>query len=32
VEEDNKAARALYARSGFTSHHRYHYRIAPAAG
>ncbi len=32
VEEDNKAARALYARSGFTSHHRYHYRVAPAAG
>jgi ribosomal protein S18 acetylase RimI-like enzyme len=32
VEEDNEAARALYARSGFTSHHRYHYRIAPAAG
>jgi ribosomal protein S18 acetylase RimI-like enzyme len=32
VEEDNEAARALYARSGFISHHRYHYRIAPAAG
>jgi ribosomal protein S18 acetylase RimI-like enzyme len=32
VEEDNKAARALYARNGFTSHHRYHYRIAPASG
>ena len=32
VEEDNTAALALYARSGFTGHHRYHYRIAPATG
>jgi ribosomal protein S18 acetylase RimI-like enzyme len=32
VEEHNAAARALYARSGFTDHHGYHYRIAPAAG
>jgi GNAT superfamily N-acetyltransferase len=32
VEEGNEAARALYARRGFTCHHRYHYRIAPAAG
>ena len=28
----NTAARALYARSGFTSHHGYHYRIAPGPG
>jgi ribosomal protein S18 acetylase RimI-like enzyme len=32
VEEDNEAARALYTRRGFTGHHGYHYRIAPAAG
>ena len=29
VEEDNTAARALYARCGFADRHRYHYRIAP---
>ena len=32
VEEGNQAARALYARAGFTDHHGYHYRVAPAAG
>ena len=32
VEDDNTAARALYATAGFTDHHGYHYRIAPAAG
>ena len=31
VEDDNTAARALYASAGFTDHHGYHYRIAPAA-
>jgi N-acetylglutamate synthase len=31
VEQDNQAARALYARTGFTEHHGYHYRIAPHA-
>jgi N-acetylglutamate synthase len=30
VENDNGAARALYRRAGFTDHHEYHYRIAPA--
>jgi N-acetylglutamate synthase len=30
VEEENVAARALYYRCGFTGHHRYHYRLAPA--
>jgi N-acetylglutamate synthase len=30
VEEENAAARALYRRLGFTEHHRYHYRLAPA--
>jgi N-acetylglutamate synthase len=30
VEEDNTAARALYARCGFADRHRYQYRIAPA--
>ncbi len=32
VEEDNEAARALYTRRGFTGHHGYHYRTAPARG
>ena len=32
VEEDNQAARALYARAGFTEHHGDHYRVAPPAG
>ena len=31
VEDSNAAARALYHRVGFTDHHGYHYRIAPAA-
>jgi N-acetylglutamate synthase len=31
VEEDNSAARALYARCGFRDVHTYHYRVAPAA-
>jgi N-acetylglutamate synthase len=30
VENDNAAARALYRRAGFTDHHEYHYRVAPA--
>jgi len=30
VEERNTGARALYQRTGFTDHHGYHYRIAPA--
>lgn len=29
VLEDNAPARELCARSGFTEHHRYHYRRAP---
>ena len=29
VSEDNGPALALYARLGFTEHHRYHYRTAP---
>jgi N-acetylglutamate synthase len=32
VAVGNHAARALYARAGFTEHHGYHYRVAPAAG
>jgi ribosomal protein S18 acetylase RimI-like enzyme len=31
VEKKNMAARALYGGMGFTDHHRYHYRVAPAA-
>lgn len=31
VEAGNQAARALYARSGFTAHHAYHYRTEPSA-
>jgi N-acetylglutamate synthase len=30
VTESNAPARALYRRSGFIEHHRYHYRYAPA--
>jgi hypothetical protein len=29
VEEDNAAARVMYARCGFAAAHRYHYRVAP---
>ena len=32
VAAGNHAARALYARAGFTEHHGYHYRVAPAVG
>ena len=31
VEGDNAPARALYRQAGFTDHHGYHYRVAPAA-
>jgi N-acetylglutamate synthase len=31
VEDDNAAARSLYAAMGFADHHGYHYRVAPAA-
>jgi len=30
VETENAAARALYLRAGFSDHHGYHYRVAPA--
>ena len=30
VEDDNEAAHTLYQRIGFTAHHGYHYRVAPA--
>jgi ribosomal protein S18 acetylase RimI-like enzyme len=30
VEDTNEAGRALYHRTGFTDHHSYHYRVAPA--
>lgn len=31
AEDANTAARTLYAGMGFAEHHRYHYRMAPAA-
>lgn len=31
LEDSNTAALALYRGLGFTEHHRYHYRVAPAA-
>ncbi len=31
VEDGNAPARALYRQAGFTDHHGYHYRVAPAA-
>jgi ribosomal protein S18 acetylase RimI-like enzyme len=30
VGDDNAPARALYRQAGFTDHHGYHYRVAPA--
>ncbi len=30
VTDDNTGARALYRKLGFTDHHGYHYRVAPA--
>lgn len=30
VEDDNAAAHSLYIGMGFTGHHSYHYRVAPA--
>jgi N-acetylglutamate synthase len=32
VAVGNQAARVLCARAGFTEHHGYHYRVAPAVG
>src|SRR5215467_8662587 len=32
VAVGNEAARALYTHTGFTEHHGYHYRVAPAVG
>ncbi|MFY9890738.1 MAG: N-acetyltransferase [Streptosporangiaceae bacterium] len=31
VADENRAARALYRKLGFTDHHGYHYRVAPAS-
>jgi N-acetylglutamate synthase len=32
VTDENAGARALYRKLGFTAHHGYHYRVAPASG
>jgi ribosomal protein S18 acetylase RimI-like enzyme len=32
VASSNRPALALYARAGFTEHHRYHYRLGPDPG